>query len=182
LSTFRKLKSSPSQSYNLNFASACAFENHDSLANYFSLIFFLKSFYGVKAVFRLRQAHIQPCKATSTHKQTMYQCSICTAGSVFCSLDQGKKCTACGTGVPHICSRCIAHASGVMPTTCYLCTSRKHDCLSKCSRGCILREKPKCKCRTGCELIRLQVQKQNKNHGRYFWTSRECGFFEWESK
>ena len=108
----------------------------------------------------------------------MYQCSICTEGSSFCSLDSSKKCTVCRQYTPHICSRCIIQASGVMPTKCYLCTTREHTCLSKCLGGCILQERPKCKCG---HPIRLQVKKQNKNHGRYFWSCRDCNFFEWES-
>ena len=108
----------------------------------------------------------------------MFQCSMCTGGCALCSLDPDNKCTTCRKNTPHICQRCIIQASGVMPTTCYLCTPRGHICLSRCSGGCILRERPKCQCG---HPIRLQVQKQNNNHGRYFWSCRDCNFFEWES-
>ena len=114
-----------------------------------------------------------------SENKVMFQCSICTAGSAFCSLDPEQMCKKCGLYAAHVCSRCIAEASGVMPMRCHLCTQREHICLSKCLRGCVLREKPNCQCSKG--PTRLQVQKKNKNHGRYFWTCRYCNFFEWES-
>ena len=100
----------------------------------------------------------------------MFQCSLCTAGSSFCSLDPDKTCAACGIYTPHICSMCISEASGVMPKTCYLCKARGH----------IRREnsKPTCQCTKG--PIRLQVIKKGNNKGKYFWTCRDCNMFQWE--
>jgi hypothetical protein len=109
----------------------------------------------------------------------LYKCSICTAGSASCSVQPERPCTACGGGVVHLCDQCDEQTSHV-PTTCYLCTPRPHLCLSACSNGCILYEKPTCNCKKGGDLVRLQVTKQCKNHGRWFWSCRPCGFFVYE--
>jgi len=114
-----------------------------------------------------------------TNKKEMYQCSMCTAGSSFCSLDINKLCVTCGIQVPHMCARCIRRACGIMPATCHRCTRRDHVCLSKCAGGCIRRKKPTCHCSTK-DPVRLQVQKQCENKGRFFWTCRECDFFKWD--
>ena len=95
----------------------------------------------------------------------MYQCSFCTAGSGFTSVKPEQKCVTCNLVYVHICSRC--NLENPTPSTCYLCTERPHICLSKCNSGCILRKRPECMCKNG--PIRLQVKKNNKNHGRYFW-------------
>ena len=110
-------------------------------------------------------------------KTVMYQCSYCTAGSAFCSHDVNQKCTKCGVYTPHICTQCILSIY-IIPKTCFLCTQRDHICLSKCLGGCIQRVQIKCKCTKG--PIRLRVQKQNHNNGRYFWTCHDCTFFQWE--
>ena len=108
----------------------------------------------------------------------MYQCSNCTAGSSFCSLDPSQKCIKCGVYAPHLCGKCFFRASGVMPTTCHMCTDREHICLSKCLGGCYLKETHVCGC--GLNPVRLRVNKSGKNHGRYFYSCRSCGYFEWD--
>ena len=74
---------------------------------------------------------------------TLFQCSICTAGSSFCSLDPSKKCQKCGLITPHICSSCTTDSDGHRvpdPVNCYLCTPREHICLSRCLHGCVRHE------------------------------------------
>jgi hypothetical protein len=110
----------------------------------------------------------------------LYQCSLCTAASVFCSLNPSKKCTACNQLTPHLCSTCIQLGVNTgLISTCYKCTARPHICLSKCAGGCKHVKERMCKCEE--PMRRLQVKKQNKNQGRYFYTCRKCDTFLWES-
>ena len=110
-------------------------------------------------------------------KLPMYRCSLCT--QAFCSEPTDKKCSQCQDGVPAVCDRCVP--VGLVPDTCSLCTQRAHVCLSKCSGGCIKKQKvemPTCQCSNGPR--RLQVQKEGPNHHRWFFSCRNCDFFKWE--
>jgi hypothetical protein len=123
------------------------------------------------------------CPTSSEEKSlgpgAVYKCSLCTQGSASCSVRPERPCTACGGGVVHLCDRCTRQ-NNHMPTTCYLCTARLHLCLSACSNGCKLYEKPICNCKNGGDLVRLQVNKVGKNHDRWFWSCRACRFFVFE--
>jgi hypothetical protein len=109
----------------------------------------------------------------------LYKCSLCTAGSAFCSVRPERPCTACGGRVVHLCDQCTRQNNHV-PTTCYLCTPRPHLCMSACSSGCVLYEKPICNCKNGGNLVRSKVKKVGKNHDRWFWSCRACRFFVFE--
>ena len=80
----------------------------------------------------------------------MLHCSKCT--SVTCitrhmSAEEARhtmkrsreSCLNCSTK-PFICDRCFLTAAGIVPTKCYMCTPRRHICLSKCSGGCVLKK------------------------------------------
>ena len=91
----------------------------------------------------------------------MQQCSICTAGSSYCSTEL---CMKCHTIKVHICQYCAPlHTTSL----CIACYKRPHVCLSKCNNGCIIK-KPKCRCKQG--PIRFQVNKDNHNKDKWFWT------------
>ena len=106
----------------------------------------------------------RPCLAV------MHRCSGCTEASGC--VEVHPKCTRCDNTV-HMCARCDP------VDTCAQCTKRPHICLSKCIRGCIYKKAPVCNC--GSTPRRLQVQKDNQNKGRYFWSCYECAFFEWDA-
>ena len=106
----------------------------------------------------------RPCLAV------MHRCSGCTEASGC--VEVHPKCTRCDNTV-HVCARCDP------VDTCVQCTKRPHICLSKCIRGCIHKKTPVCNC--GSTPRRLQVQKDNQNKGRYFWSCHECTFFEWDA-
>ena len=108
-------------------------------------------------------------------KSKMYRCSYCTGGSGFTS-------NHCCLSKPAANARkllftYVADVSlnlNQSPKTCYLCTERPHICLSKCLNGCVKRPPKKCQCG---KPIRFQSKKNNKNHGRFFWTCNACNFF-----
>ena len=107
----------------------------------------------------------------------MHQCSLCTAGSSYCSTD--SVCIKCDTLKVHMCRRCAVSACGIIPKMCVSCTKRPHLCLSKCLSGCIFKENPTCRCNKGGPK-RLQVKKDNKNKDRFYWSCEQCKFFEWD--
>ena len=119
----------------------------------------------------------------------LLQCSLCTSGSGVCTQPRqtgaaGRslaKCTGCRVKHPHICAWCLAEMSGedAIPTTCFVCTPREHVCLSKCASGCINRPRPACKCG---KIVRLQVNADTNNKGRFFWTCRSCDRFQWDDE
>ena len=114
-----------------------------------------------------------PCwrkeKQTTAHFP-MHQCSGCT-GCFDCN-EVHPKCARC-ENIVHVCARCDP------VDTCVRCTKRPHICLSKCLRSCIHKKAPVCNC--GSAPRRFQVQKEGSNKGRYFWSCRECAFFEWDA-
>ena len=68
-------------------------------------------------------------------KVVTHQCSYCTGASAICSVRPWKLCIDCKSIFVHLCQNC-SNKSHLR--TCYLCTPRKHTCLSKCHRGCVL--------------------------------------------
>ena len=111
---------------------------------------------------------MKPKTKEKTHTP-MHRCSMCTA-AMDCHIDH-PKCLNCENTV-HMCGRCTT------VLTCVRCTKRPHVCLSKCLRVCLYKKAPACHCPTGPR--RCQVQKDNQNKGRYFWTCKSCNLFEWE--
>ena len=114
----------------------------------------------------------EPTPTVVKAKWQMYRCSLCT--QAFCCDPIEKKCSRCSTGVPAVCDRCV---TALVPDTCFQCTERAHICLSKCSGGCINKQKPTC-CSVGPR--RLQVKKEGNNKGRFFWSCEPCKFFQWD--
>ena len=90
----------------------------------------------------------------------MYQCSRCTCGCAYVFPNPPVLCVKCQEIPVHLCTEC-RKTSCSTPTFCYLCTQRKHICLSKCSNGCVLVATPICNC--GITPARLQV-KDTRNH------------------
>ena len=57
--------------------------------------------------------------------------------------------------------------------------TKKHVCLSKCLRACIMKKPVNCRCNT--IATRRRSAKNNQNLGRYFHSCFKCDFFEWEN-
>jgi hypothetical protein len=128
--------------------------------------------------FERKQTKTRPPR--DMNDSVFYKCSLCTAGSASCQLRLERPCTTCGLDMVYICEQC-REQSNELPSTCSVCTTRPHLCLSACGYGCTLYEKPTCDCNKGKgALKRLQVKKSGDNHGRYFWSCRVCSFFVFE--
>ena len=113
-------------------------------------------------------------------KKKLYQCSHCTAGSVFTSVLPEQTCSKCKQVPVHMCSRCGVEFKS-NPKTCYLCMERPHICLSKCRKGCVKRPSITCPLKCPCgKAKKFQSKKPNENCGRFFWTCNGCKFFAWE--
>jgi hypothetical protein len=130
--------------------------------------------------FEFERKHIKIRPSHDIGYSGLYKCSLCTAGSAYCQLQPERVCTTCCVSIVSVCEQCREH-SNELPTTCSVCTTRSHLCLSACGHGCTLYEKPTCDCKKGKgTLVRLQVKKLGDNHGRYFWSCRVCSFFAFE--
>ena len=113
------------------------------------------------------------------HSSPMFQCACCSAGGTVCSSNVSaavQQCVKCGSALgPYVCRFCVARYERL----CVKC--RPHICLSKCSGGCIkrpIKKKPACGCNAG--PVRLRVNKEGANKGKFFWTCHQCKFFEWD--
>lgn len=106
----------------------------------------------------------------------MYHCIHCTAASTYS--DSTKVCQAC-PNIVHLCDGC--HDVNVVPAmACYLCVrglgpGHKHRTVA--TKPVIPRVKCQCK---NSQVRRLQVNKNNRNHGRYFYSCNICNFFQWD--
>ena len=95
------------------------------------------------------------------------QCSYCTGAAVKSSIYPESFCIECKSIVLHVCTGCsVEHDSNVK--LCHLCIPRpkKSSCYCDSSKKGNVR--------------RFKVNKRSRNYGRYFYSCRVCGFFDWE--
>jgi hypothetical protein len=94
---------------------------------------------------------------------TYHQCSICTQASSKCSVQPLRLCCTCKLHYVHLCPKCNYFD---IPLRCYLCMTRTHVCLSKCSRGCV----EKLKCRQNTQSVKpILSASYTRKHLDSYW-------------